>query len=225
MKKTVLIILTLFILCSCQSDSSFQSYRSNPFLFPYPEYHFKADSIDIEPIPIKKNSAVVDLKQIPIRFGTNTKDSLEVIEKPGSSYQIKGINNMLFLVRLEKEKYMGCAGKSKEIAKDLCSAFDSSKDYFTKLYTLTPDDLSKEQYAPLGNDWIVHHKGSWFKDVSDIYIYKSSKFIAFRRDFRLESKLKSEILIFHDKISPNYISMAFDLIDENLIENILKTIE
>lgn len=79
----------------------------------------------------------------------------------------------------------------------------------------------------MGNKWIVHNKGSWFKDVNNISIYKTDQPTAFRRDFTASAnrKTKTELMIFHRRLSPDYLGLALAVSNKKIIESILCTLE
>jgi len=224
--KRLIIFMALLFFCSCQSDDDFKKYRNNPFQYPYSEYYLKAKVVS-PPIlsPLSKPS-FVDVDSHQISFRVNRTKPITVIKK-NNAVHLKFNDKLIGLLNIEEEKYMGCLGKTKEYEKDFCSSFNSSEEYYTKLFTLTPDDLSKDKYAAVGNKWIIHNKGSWFRDVEKILIYKTSNLTAFRRDFKASSdkKVKTELIVFHNKLAPNYLGIAFTILDEDVIASFLNTLE
>lgn len=96
---------------------------------------------------------------------------------------------------------MGCVDEIEKNNKDFCSSFIYTKDFYQKLFTLTPDDLSKSQYVAKGYVGIVHRKGKMFYRVSDIMIYKGGNSVAYRMDFKdSDMSIKRDLLIFTEAI-------------------------
>jgi hypothetical protein len=59
------------------------------------------------------------------------------------------------------------------------------KEFYYKLFTLTPESLNKKEFAGIGNQWIVHQKGAFFEQISPpLTIYANESYLAFRQNFR-----------------------------------------
>lgn len=224
--KKLLIVLTMIALCSCQTNNAFKNYRNNPFQYPYPEYYLKANVIKIQKTPGKNDPTIIDTGIHKIIFNTGPDTTITIVNKHNSFY-LETNDDLFGVLTFEKENHMGCSEETKEKEKDFCSAFKSSKEYYMKLFTLTPETLSEKKYAAMGNKWIVHNKGSWFKDVKNIMIYKNDEITAFRRDFKASAdrKTKTELIIFHKMLSPDYLGIALTVSNDKIIERILSTIE
>jgi len=128
---------------------------------------------------------------------------------------------------------MGCdTPESRAATSDFCAAFKTSQEYYDKIWMLTPDDLKTDQYANRGDNLIVQQKEMWFAnpDVTATYKYQGDKFVAYRRDFKPDpsgkKSMTSELVIFHQKITPNAIGIG-SLVDNNdeLFNQMLSTIE
>ena len=154
------------------SSDGFDGYRFNPFQFPYPEYRYKAKTIPLSQLR-RQDGATASISffgfsaLIPERYAGQ-------VEESGESVVIRSMKKRGILISREKESLMGCE-EGRDIYKDFCSAFTSTQDFYQKLFTLVPEDLAKDEYAPIGYSWIVHRKGVMFSRVSKILIYEDRK--------------------------------------------------
>jgi len=237
--KKITIVLVLLLTAACTTNNNlctdFENYRFNPFQFPYPEYYMKAKVIDIDKLhsPSRDGQTKINF------FGLSAVISKEWFSNQDISADGKTItflidNEKSFFLYQDSEQLMGCAlPESREANKDFCSAFNSTKEYYEKLYMLTPDDLRKKEYAAKGNSWIVHQKGSWFaapRQVTAIYKYEGNDFVAYRRDFKTDKSgdktVTSEVVIFHKINAPNAIVIG-SLVEKNdeLFRQLLTTLK
>jgi hypothetical protein len=149
-----------------------------------------------------------------------------VYRRGTAQYYLKN-KKKVFVILFNKDSLIGCSDpESQNINLDFCSAISLNKEYFSKVFTLVPEDLGKKEYLPLGNSWIVHHKGSFFQDIKTIIIYKNKDYIAFRRDFKGDksSILASEVVVFHNSKNPNYnLTFAFTAPNELLLKQLFAT--
>jgi len=228
-KKTWLIYLffSLIFQSVCFStEAGFENYRYNPFQYPYPEYYLKPEIVNLS------NNADFDGVERIHFFGLSAvleKNTFDEI-KTKDDKQVVVLKNSKPLLLIDKtpEELMGCVlPEARMLDLDFCSSFDSSKIFFEKLFSLTPDDLKKEEYAARGNNWIVHRKGMMFKNVEKIYIYRTDGVVAFRKDIKSAKRwsLKTEIWVFPDKIAPDYLSIGFTSTDETMIQNFIMSLE
>jgi hypothetical protein len=231
-KNTLLILCCFFLLFECKAQNGnlktgFENYRYNPFQFPYPEYNLKADSVFISSVDHSTipNSIKIDYFGFQSYIDSTIFDS--IVSRGDRGYYFYKNNKKVFIILFNKDSLIGCSdSESRSINRDFCSAFSSNKEYFQKLYTLTPDDLNKRKYFPLGNSWIVHQKGIIFQDIKSISIHIHNEFIAFRRDYNLEKNLSvsNGVVVFHNNLNPNYsISFAFSTSNELLVKQLLTT--
>ncbi len=225
MKRLIFLIIIIGIY-ACHSNSHFADYRNDPFQFPYPEYYLQSKEIRLSQSPIIPDQVSIGFENRQITFDMDKDISIQIKKKYDSYYLWSG-EELLGVLNIEKEVYMGCSGNTRLNQKDFCEAFKSSKEYYLKLYTLTPDVLNKDQPISIGDKWIIHNKGTWFKNVNQIMIYHFSEGIAFRRDFDSKSsqKMKTELIIFHENINPNFIGIGLTTIDNKVIENIVATLK
>ena len=119
--RKLIVIASLIGLWSCSPNSDFSNYRNNPFQYPYPEYHLKAEIVkpsllkgSYEPISIS-----VDSRQISFQIISNETSTVE--EKYGN-YYLHENSGLLGVLTIEKENLMGCTAEVKELEKDFCSA-------------------------------------------------------------------------------------------------------
>ena len=231
-KKIYLFFYIIILLFGCKTNSNdlktgFENYRYNPFQFPYPEYYLKAETVLLSSMENSSNTKNIRINYYGLySYIDNTAFDSVVYRRGTAQYYLKN-KKKVFIILFNRDSLIGCSdSESRNINLDFCSAISSNKEYFSKLFTLIPDDLDKKEYLPLGNSWIVHHKGSFFQDIKTITIYKNKDYLAFRRDFRGDksSILASEVVVFHNSKNPNYnITFAFTTPNELLLKQLLTT--
>lgn len=222
------IFLSLFLISNSfafQQSNGFQGYRFNPFQFPYPEYEYTAKQIVIdETIRSDKDSKIINCFGVSIAFPKEISDQVD--QKSKSRLLIKSKNNKAIVVNFENENLMGCSDETeRNNNKDFCSAFSSTEDFYNKLFSLTPEDLSSDQYLSTGYKWIVHRKGQMFNRVSGIEIYKGNNYSVYRTDIKDDKmSIKSELFIFPESIKPNYLVLSMNFRDDEIIKTIVSSI-
>lgn len=228
--KIIFYSLFIFIISNnyivAQQSNAFQDYRFNPFQFPYPEYEYTAEQILIDKIiRSEKDIKIIDCFGVSISFPIEIVDHVE--KKSKSQILIKSKNNMAIVVNFENDNLMGCTNESeREKNRDFCSAFNSTEDFYNKLFTLTPKDLSSDKYSSTGFKWIVHRKGQMFNRVSGLRVYKANNYSVYRTDIKDEKmSIKSELYIFPKSIKPNYIIISMNFKDDEIIKTIVSSIK
>lgn len=202
----------------------FKYYRYNPFQFHYDEYFLKADIIRSVSFNHEEENSVGVLNLYGLKAKIDERYFDEVVEakSPQSDILVKKDNEIVFLAGYEKERFMGCKpGSEASDHKDLCSAFGSSKEFNIKLFRLTPEDLPN---LTIGEKWIVHMKGIVLKNTASIRIYKLDDLVAFRQNFKDNTRIKTQIFIFPDAMTPDWVTLVFTDVDERLIEQLLYSI-
>lgn len=210
--------LALLILSGCSCHGDYSAYRYNPFQFVYPEYHLEAE---VAQIPSRRLSEATGS---PLEFfgftailpsqwdalsKSRTIDADKVVFKAGGD---------VVMISRQKENRLGCENSEfMEGNKDFCSAFESTEDFYWKLYTLTPEAIAKEKYPTSGQKWIIHRKGFFFEKIEKIRIYKGQGVTVYRSDFKPDSRLKTELLIFHNNLHPDHLIISTTIKDEEAI--------
>lgn len=220
-----MIVVALFV-TACSTNQGFEGYRYNPFQYPYPEYDLKAKLIPISNEKIKSENNMVNLEFFGLKsyvpdelFKAEQKEAKEnkIIYKDGDKF--------LIIIR-EKENLLGCVDEQvKYMNKDFCSAFDSTKDYYDKLYSLTPEDLKRCNNSMTGNKWIVHRKGFTFENVDTLNKYIGKDFIAFESCYKSGSKMTKDLILFLDKTQPYYFTFATNVSDDLLFRRLLESLQ
>lgn len=223
--KRLLCLIPLLLICSCQSKVM-NDYRYNPFQFSYSEYYLTAKVVSLPTPKTKIKTNLINLNSHNISFGFN-QNNIDTVKVNSDTAHIKSEDKFLGIISVYKEELMGCSSRIKEYKKDFCGAFNSSEEYFKKIFTLTPNDLTKDEYAGIGNQWIIHDKGSFFEDVEKTLIYKKPTLIAFRSDLKESAgkPVKTNLFVFHNKLSPDFIHISFTVLDEELIVSFLNSLE
>jgi hypothetical protein len=211
---------------SAKQANPFENYRFNPFQYPYPEYQYTAEQIPVDQLSSPEVSTkTINCFGVSISFPEYIAE--QVIEKSKSLILIKSKNNKGLIVNFEKEKLMGCSDEAERIKnRDFCSAFSSTGDFYNKLFSLTPADLSKEKYSSTGYKWIVHRKGHMFNNVSKIAVYKGINYKVYRTDIKDKTmSLKTELVIFTESIKPDYLILSMNFTDDMVINTIVKSLK
>lgn len=216
---TLSVALLLLALSGCSCNENFSGYRYNPFQFVYPEYHLKAEVSPIISYSLSEaNGSAIEFYGLKTKLPAQWKTLAESKTVGEDRVIFKSGGNVIMVFR-EKEKLLGCGySEFKEGNKDFCSAFESTEDFYRKLYTLTPDLISKEQS---GQKWIVHKKGDLFENIEKIRIYKGQGGTVYRSDFKPGSRLKTELFIFHKDLQPDYLIVSTNIEDEEAIRALI----
>lgn len=222
MKFILLILIVFFYSCNIK----FKNYRYNPFQFVYDEYYFTAKKYKIKK---KSTSELRDLKFFTVynfKFALDSNIADTCISIKNVTY-FKKNDKKLFIISKRKDLKMGCNDSLTQILnRDYCNSFQSEKDFYFKLFFLTPNDLEKNEYAEKGNFWIVHYKGWFFEDTRPPLIaYENDSYIAYRRNFIKPTPLACEVILFHKELEGNYLTFGFSqYCDEKTINQILSSI-
>lgn len=229
----ILFVASIYIV-SCvhtRNCKSFENYRFDPFQFPYPEYYITADTVHIDSNTTSVSSedmVTISFFNLTAKLGKRSFDTMVDNSTKGSSLHFFQNKKKRFVIDYNTENRMGCSQEAVyAINKDFCSIVTSTRDYYTYLFTLTPRDLVHDEFASKGFCWVVHQKGVMLRDVEKVRIYIAKDFIAFRRDFSggLITNLKTEIVIFHSTIEPNWIGIGFADRDEKTITQFLYSLQ
>ncbi len=222
--KVKLILLFLLVLSSVQYGCTVQTV-CKPTLFPYSEYHYKAEpitlagshaipgkglSIDVFDLELKVPDGYTHEKVFPQTYKfTLGKKRLFILSMndgarfgggPGSINDIENFN------------FIGCNNiKIKDHEKT-----KTHKDFNTDLYNFTVDDLTPE--PDFWQYFILWTKTEHLRDSERLVHFTANNLDAFQKSIdprmRTEKSILTQIRIFPNKIAPNYISIAADFIDD-----------
>lgn len=222
-----IIIITMVLLFSgCSTNQGFEGYRYNPFQYPYPEYYLKAETIPISSEKMKAENNMVQLEYFGLRsyvqaesFNPKLKDVRE------NTIIFKDHDKVLVIDRV-KDSLIGCDDEQvKNSNKDFCSAFDTSKEYYEKLFTVTPQDLRGANKQIIGNKWIVHRKGFTFENVEKLHKYTGRCFVSFESIYKSGSNMTKDMILFRDKTKQYYIIFATNHKDDLFFKKLLETLQ
>lgn len=219
----LLLAIFLMVCNNSLAHEQAEDYRFNPFQFKLPEYNIKADVEELESIrELPENYKEVNSNGysffIPKSFKTKEKmrNALSVHIENGE---------LLFIVLKQYPNHLLC--KTPELEKDYCSIFNTRRDILYKTYTLTPEDLSKQEYLGKGFSWVVFYKGVYFEKISDIKIYERDGFMFFRDKFKPDIFLKRKkinVAVSSPK-NDELLNITFTTTDEKLVMDILKSFQ
>ena len=222
----VWIALALFVSCGCSCHGANSAYRYNPFQFIYPEHHFAAE---IAQMPSRNSSETVgsSLEFFGLTAILSPKwDALSKARSIDGDKVVFKTGSDVVMISRQKENLLGCDNNEfREANKDFCSAFGSTEDFFWKLYTLTPEVISKEKYPATGQKWIIHRKGFFFENIERIKIYKGQGVTVYRSDFKPDSRLKTELMIFLKNLQPDHLIISTTINDEEAIDALIASNE
>ena len=207
--RRLVVRIFLVALCAgfsgCGHNDGFRNYRSNPFQFPYPEYHLKADVIDrIDHVGEAGPTRKFRMFGLTASMSAGFFDDIDTRFISDGQVYLNKNGKPVLLLNYYKEELMGCASAAMRSANmDFCAAFESTREFNEKLFLFTPEELRRiNQYNP-GNLWIVHKKGYVFEHTDKIYFFQLEGLAAFRQDLK---DGKVQIHLFPDKIGSDFIS-------------------
>jgi hypothetical protein len=214
--------LIAMLVTGCSNNYGFDGYRYNPFQYAYPEYYLKAEAIPINETKInsENNMARIDFfglsSFVPTElFNANHKNISE------NKIVYKNDGNILIIHR-EKDNLLGCTDEEeRNMNKDFCSAFTSTREFYEKLYTFTPADLKRSDNQQTGNKWIVHRKGFVFENVSKTYKYVGKDFVAYVSDYKSGVNMTKYMILFLDKTYPSYFTFVTNISGDQFFKELL----
>ncbi len=223
--KSMLVLIVL-LATSCSTNQAFEGYRYNPFQYPYPEYYLKAESIAISHEKIKPENNMVKLEF----FGFSSYVPAELFnaepKEIGENKVIFKAGDKVLIIHREKDNLLGCADDQvKNRNKDFCSAFTSTRDYYDKLYSLTPEELKENGILQTGNKWIVHRKGFTFENVDKVRKYIGKDFVAFESSYKNGGNMTKDMILFLDKAQPYFFTFATNVRDDSLFKKLLQAFQ
>jgi hypothetical protein len=192
----------------------------------YDEYYFTAKKYKINKNLPSELRGIKSYSVYNFKFDLDSNVADTCISKKNVTYYKKN-DKKLFIISKRKDLKMGCYDSLTQILnRDYCNSFQSEKDFYFKLFFLTPNDLDKIEYAEKGNFWIVHYKGWFFEDTRPPLIaYENDFYIAYRRNFSKQTPLACEVILFHKKLEGYYLTFGFSqYCDEKIINQILSSI-
>jgi hypothetical protein len=216
--------LSALFLSSCTINNDFQGYRYNPFQYPYPEYYLKAESITIPVAQVEHYPDMVKLEffgftsHVPRRLFNARQKSVnenEVI------YEADG---KVLIIYREIENLLGCVDEEiKNKNKDFCSSFTSTRQYYEKLFTLTPDTLRTGSGIQTGDKWIVHRKGFTFENATKLIKYVKNGIEAYGTCYKPGKAITKDMILFAGDKTYHY-TFATNISETRLFEILLNNI-
>jgi hypothetical protein len=218
--------LIALLVSGYSSNHGFDGYRYNPFQYAYPEYYLKAEAIPINETKInsENNMAKIDFfglsSFVPMElFNAKHRDVSEI------KIAYKTAGNVLIIHR-EKEILPGCTDEEeRNLNKDFCSAFTSTREFYDKLYTFTPADLKRSDNQQTGNKWIVHRKGFMLENVSKTNKYIGKDFVAYESNYKTGGNMTKYMILFLDKTYPYYFTFATNISGDHFFKEILGSLK
>ena len=207
--------------CSCQND--ILAYRYNPFQFQFPEHHLEAEVVKIPPQSFSRDQGSSFefyglTATLPERWKSLSKSKVEKENKV-----IYKKNYEAIIISRQKQNMLGCEDPKYSLSnRDFCSAFSSIQDFYWKLYTFSPEYFQKRGVPPTtGELWVIQRKGMFFEPVKKIAVYIGDNSTAFRNDYKPGYRLKSDLLIFNKKLTPDYLIISTTIDDEETIKALM----
>lgn len=221
--KIILLITVFFYHVGTVYADWTEDHRFNPFQFPLPEYNLKAKTIKLKNLdsPPDNYKSVKLLGHSSVIPKAVKIQASKVILNPLYIDALDG-NKVIFIMNKEKDDFILCSAENRKITMDYCSAFSSRRDYFFKLWTLTPADLEKKEYIQIGYSWLVHQKGSIFQFVEKLIVYEKDDFTFFRKNMISDNSSKVTFHISNNKTDELY-SVSFVTDDEEIIMNFIRS--
>ncbi|VVS92159.1 hypothetical protein [Desulfoluna spongiiphila] len=204
------------------SENPFENYRYDPFQFPYKEYYYTADVVPLTPT---SKASGVPLDLFGLSAALPAKYMGELDRKSNTQIQVRSEHGLVIL-RYEEDDMMGCRNEKARAGNlDFCSAFKSTREFYQKLFTLTPDNAGTP--VKRGDLWILHEKGVFFEHAEKIRIYEGQEITGYSKAFtNPEWKIRQEVVIFHDQIpKKGYIVMATTIDDDSMVTALLSSLK
>jgi hypothetical protein len=144
----------------------------------------------------------------------------------GENKVIFKAGDKVIIIHREKDILLGCADEEvKNRNKDFCSAFTSTRDYYDKLYSLTPEELKENGMLQTGDKWIVHRKGFAFENVNKVSKYIGRDYVAFESSYKTGGKMTKDMILFLDKAQPYYFTFATNVRDSLFFKKLLESLQ
>lgn len=222
-KKLRFCIMTLsvLLLSSCTINNDFQGYRYNPFQYPYPEYYLKAETITISDVKAEHYPDMVKLEF----FGFTSHVPRGLFNARQKSVQenqvIYEADGKVLIIYRENENLLGCADEEiKNKNKDFCSSFTSTREYYEKLFTLTPDTLRTGSCIQKGDKWIVHRKGFTFENAAKLIKYVKNGVEAYETCYKPGKAITKDMILFTGDNTYYYI-FATNISEKSFLKMLL----
>jgi len=221
-----LVAFISLLLAGCLGNQGFEGYRYNPFQYPYPEYYLKAESIPISDMKIKPENTMAQISF----FDLSSSVPAELLNVEPTAVSDNKIvykaDDKILIIHREKDTLLGCADEEeRKMNNDFCSAFASTREFYDKLYTFTPDDLKRNDNKLTGNKWIVHRKGFVFENVENINRYLGKDFIAYESNYKTGGKLTKDIVLILDKTYPYYFTFSTNICGDQFFKDMLESLQ
>jgi hypothetical protein len=135
-------------------------------------------------------------------------------------------NGNVLIIHREKDNLMGCMDEEeRNMNKDFCSAFASTREFYDKLYIFTPDDLKRSDNRQTGNKWIIHRKGFVFENVNSANRYSGNDFFAYENNYKIGGKMTKDMTLFLDKTYPYYFTFSTNIRDAQFFKGLLESLQ
>lgn len=231
MRRSLFLLLIFCIMgCTSPCEKLKHDYRYNPFIFPFNEYYYKANIVELKSkINVDSNTTHIQFFDLHATIPGKWSSKETPFSKNRTAYKVRNKENDLNYILITNEKKClfteFCKDSTDE--KDFCSAFKTPIELYEKLFTLTPD----REDLTIGDLWIIHRKGQLFEFVKKIYIYKLDNFIAFREDYDLKKRPKASaiettisLFPYKNNMGYAYLVISTNFSDDDLILQLLQSI-
>jgi hypothetical protein len=210
------------VLLKYEKTIDLEKYRIYPFQWVLPEYYYKAETSKIMEEPVSDGFSRVEF--FGLSAGFPKEFTYEIKEKNDRIILSSKSGERIIIIRSSDSAY-SCSDEDRLTKMDYCSAFKTSNELFQKMFTLTPEDV-----RTTGDAWIVHSKGSAFKNIKKIRILSGKNFTAYEKivkDQRVkESKFARDLTVFHS-FGPKecHIIISFPMADGNPLGRFVSTLD
>jgi hypothetical protein len=220
--KTAMYLFLMLVLFGCSCRESIPAYRYNAFQFIYPEHYLKADITNVPSSGASdENTATLEFFGLHAVLPSRWRELVQSRVLKGDKVICKSRGEVV-IISLEKETKLDCEFQEfREANKDFCSAFNSINDFYLKLFTLTPDIVLTRKPSITGEQWLVHKKGYYFELVKSIKIYQGDEVTVYRSDLKPGHSVKTNLIIFHKKLRPNYLLVSTTFDDEEALNSLI----
>lgn len=225
----VLLFISSAVACGCVSQ---YSTRCKPVLFPYTEYGYRAETVNLSGIYTTDN-----IKRTVAFSGIKLNIPKEWCFKQSNNWTLKfsGNDGRSFLLFYKKEApfkddtinfhFVGCDGFIKPQGPPMMRSY---KNFIKDLYLFTDEDLKDEPI--FWEYFILWSKTEILRDAAKLIYYKGKNMEAFQMNTNpgklcAHSDIACRIKIFPNKIAPNSLTIASGFADDVFFTEFLNMID
>jgi hypothetical protein len=210
----------IVVICGCYNALQVQC---KPMLFPYPEYSYKAKSIELGRFYKTMNTTDSGKNLELFNLILSVPEGWICEKMHEKTYIFRADDGRNFIFSLNR--YAPFEDGDEELNFIGCNNFKtnqhtnfnkSEKDLITDMYLFTDDQLNDD--PTFWQYFILWSKSDILRNSTDLFHYNGANLEAFQRNINPEydrGSLQAEIVIFPKKIAPGYIEIGSGFADNS----------